>query len=210
MEPRAHLALHPHGLDRLELDSRGLQRFDFPNDAMPSRELKLCRFHGRLMTHNSDSYPFPHFSCMPGLGVCHVPEDHVWHGRGCLLDGTIEEIKRKCKQMEMLDTCVAGPSQSRYKTDQGGRWDCLSRERVLLRNAGHVGPYASLTCLLILMTSLPHCFYCADCSIVLMPYCSSRLVQCYCLTSLLFQFPIVLGHLLIVHPSLVEQLAQVV
>jgi hypothetical protein len=37
----------------------------------------------------------------------------------------------------------------------------------MLRNAGHVGPYASLTRLLILMTSRPHCLYCADCSIVL-------------------------------------------
>jgi hypothetical protein len=117
MEPRARLALHPHGLDRLGLDSGGLQRFDFPNDTTPRRELKFCHFHDRMMTHNSDSCPFPHFSCMPGLGVCRVPEDHVWHGGGCLLDGTIEEIRKKRKQMEMLDICVTGPSQSRRKTD---------------------------------------------------------------------------------------------
>jgi hypothetical protein len=80
----------------------------------------------------------------------------------------------------------------------------------MLRKAGHVGPYASLTHLLILMTSLPHHFYYADCSIVLVLYCLSRLIQCYCLASLLFSSPIVLDHLLIVHPSLVEQLAQIV
>jgi hypothetical protein len=77
----------------------------------------------------------------------------------------------------------------------------------MLQNAGHVGPYASLTHLLILMMSLPCGFYCADCSIVLVFYCPSHLVQCYCLEPLLFSFPIVLDLLLIVHPSLVEQLA---
>jgi hypothetical protein len=112
MEPQARLTLHPHGLDCLGLDSGGLQRFDFPNDATPRRELKHCRFHDRMMTHDSDGCPFPHFSCMPGLGVCRVPKGHVWHGGGCLLDGTIEEIKKKRKQMEVLDACVSGPSQS--------------------------------------------------------------------------------------------------
>jgi hypothetical protein len=86
----------------------------------------------------------------------------------------------------------------------------VRREESVLQNAGHVGPYASLTHLLILMMSLPHFFYCADCSIVLLFYCSSRLVQCYYLVSLLFSILIVLDHLLIVHPSLVEQLAQIV
>jgi hypothetical protein len=44
-------------------------------------------------------------------------------------------------------------------------------------------------------------------SIVLTAYCLSCFVQCYCSESLLFTFPIVLDLMLIVHPSLVEQLA---
>jgi hypothetical protein len=73
MEPRARLALHPHELDCLGLDSGGLQRFDFPNDSTPRRELKHCHFHDRMMTHNSDGCPFPHFSCMQGLGCAASP-----------------------------------------------------------------------------------------------------------------------------------------
>jgi hypothetical protein len=85
-----------------------------------------------------------------------------------------------------------------------------SREGVLLRNAGHVGPYASLTCLLILMTSRPHGLYCADRSIVLIALLSVPVSPV-----LLFRVSIVLAFycldsLLIVHPSLVEQLAYIV
>jgi hypothetical protein len=123
------LAIHTHLLDQLGLDSGGLQKFSdnsFHTDnatlgavAINQWGYKFCQFHDKHTNHSSNQCLFPHITCMPGIGLCKVPKDHLYYGGGCLLDSTYEEIQCKRKHWELLSQMVeeSGASSSRCKTD---------------------------------------------------------------------------------------------
>jgi hypothetical protein len=122
------LAIHPHLLDQLGLDSGGLQKFGDNSFHMDNTTLgtvavnqwgyQYCWFHDKHTNHTSRQCNFPHITYMPGIGVCKVPKMHPYYGGGCLLDSIYDKIQRKCKQWEMLSQTKEA-SSSQHKTDNG-------------------------------------------------------------------------------------------
>jgi hypothetical protein len=123
------LAIHAHVLNQLGLNFGGLQKFgddSFHTDdaalgavAVNQWGYKFCQFHDKHTNHSSNQCLFPHITCMPGIGLCKVPKDHLYYGGGCLLDSMYEEIQCKQKHWELLSQMAEelGVSLSRRKTD---------------------------------------------------------------------------------------------
>jgi hypothetical protein len=121
-EPHWQVAVHHHGLDRLGLDSGGLHGFsDSDSDKYEEAkrailDLDYCSYHKKRGDHKSGDCLCPHIKCLPHWGKCYVPTTHQHYGGGCLMDDTIEGVRRKRKQYAALNL-LAEASSSRRKTD---------------------------------------------------------------------------------------------